>query len=63
MALWGNNDNLVSNGTVTLNYDTKTVTGSGTTFGSVGFGVTGDVIRFGIRGTDYFGDATIVGNH
>lgn len=61
MALWGNNDNLVSNGTVTLNYDTKTVTGSGTTFGSVGFGVTGDVIRFGIRGTDYFGDAVIVG--
>jgi len=63
MALWGNNDNLVSSGTVSLNYATKTVTGTGTTFGSVGFGVTGDVIRFGIRGSagTYFGDAVITG--
>ena len=65
MALWGNNDNLVSNGTVALNYATKVVTGTGTTFGTVGFGVTGDVIRFGSRGpgaaTTYFGDAVIVG--
>jgi|TARA_E500000318_G_scaffold108706_1_gene120106 hypothetical protein len=63
MALWGNNDNLVSNGTVSLNYGTRVVTGSGTTFGTVGFGVTGDVIRFGIRGDGgtYFGDAVIVG--
>ena len=64
MALWGNNDNLVSNGTVALNYATKVVTGTGTTFGTVGFGVTGDVIRFGARGpgaaTTYFGDAVIV---
>ena len=63
MALWGNNDNLVSSGTVSLNYATKTVTGTGTTFVSVGFGVTGDVIRFGIRGSagTYFGDAVITG--
>ena len=65
MALWGNNDNLVSNGTVALNYATKVVTGTGTTFGTVGFGVTGDVIRFGARGpgtaSTYFGDAVIVG--
>ena len=61
MALWGNNDNLVSNGTVALNYATKVVTGAGTTFGTVGFGVTGDVIRFGARGSGgtYFGDAVI----
>ena len=64
MALWGNNDNLVSNGTVALNYATKVVTGTGTTFGTVGFGVTGNVIRFGARGPGagqtYFGDAVIV---
>lgn len=64
MALWGNNDNLVSNGTVSLNYGTKVVTGTGTTFGTVGFGVTGDIIRFGARGPGvgqtYFGDAVIV---
>ena len=62
MSLWGNNDNLTSSGTVSLNYDTGVVTGSGTTFGTVGFGVTGDVIRFGSRGSGgvYFGDAVIV---
>ena len=64
MSLWGNNDNLVSNGTVSLNYGTKVVTGTGTTFGTVGFGVTGDIIRFGARGPGagqtYFGDAVIV---
>ena len=61
MSLWGNNDNLESNGTVSLNYATKVVTGAGTTFGTVGFGVTGDVIRFGARGSGgtYFGDAVI----
>ncbi len=61
MSLWGNNDNLQSSGTVSLNYATKVVTGTGTTFGTVGFGVTGDVIRFGIRGDGgtYFGDAVI----
>ena len=61
MSLWGNNDNLQSSGTVSLNYATKVVTGTGTTFGTVGFGATGDGIRFGIRGDGgtYFGDAVI----
>ena len=72
MALWGNNDNLNSNGTVTLDYSTGVVTGTGTTFGAAGAGHTeaqvGDIIRFGIRDADtsngfttYFGDAVIVG--
>jgi len=63
MALWGNNDNKGSGGTVTLNYSTLEVVGSGTTFGRVGAAATGDVIRFGIRGGGgtYFGDAVIVG--
>ena len=63
MSLWGNNDNLFSGGTVALNYNNKTVTGTGTTFGNVGAAKTGDVIRFGIRGSSgtYFGDAVIVG--
>ena len=62
MALWGRDDNLVSNGTVSLNYATKVVTGTGTTFGTVGYGATGDVIRFGVRGGVgvYYGDAVIV---
>jgi len=59
MALWGNNDNVTSTGTVSLNYDTRVVTGSGTTF------VTdlqeGQVIRFGTRDNVYFGDAVITG--
>ena len=61
MSLWGNNDNLQSSGTVSVNYDYQTVTGTGTTFGTAGFGVVGDVIRFGIRGDGgtYFGDAVI----
>ena len=63
MALWGNNDNKGSGGTVTLNYTTLEVVGSGTTFGQVGAAATGDVIRFGTRGGGgtYFGDAVIVG--
>jgi len=63
MALWGNNDNKGSGGTVTLDYTTLEVVGSGTTFGNVGAAATGDVIRFGIRGGTgtYFGDAVIVG--
>ena len=66
MALWGNNDNVSvqSGATVSLNYATKTVTGTGTTFGTSGYGGEGDVIRFGNIsqagiGT-YFGDAVIV---
>ena len=63
MALWGNNDNKGSGGTVSLDYSTGVVTGSGTTFGNVGAAATGDVIRFGIRGGGgtYYGDAVIVG--
>jgi len=63
MSLWGRNDNVGSDGTVSLDYSTLVVTGSGTTFGEVGAAKTGDVIRFGIRGSGgtYFGDAVIVG--
>ena len=62
MSLWGRNDNKGSGGTVSLDYSTLVVTGSGTTFGQVGAAATGDVIRFGIRGGGtYFGDAVIVG--
>lgn len=61
MALWGNNDAKGSGGTVSLNYATLTVTGSGTTFGQVGAAATGDVIRFGSRTGTYYGDAVIVG--
>lgn len=60
MALWGNNDNIVSSGSVSLNYSNKTVTGAGTTFGTTGFGGIGDVIRFGSRPGTFFGEAVIV---
>ena len=67
MALWGNNDavaylyNGAVGGTISLNYATKTITGTGTTFGTDGFAQVGDVIRIGFRGTGgtYFGDAVI----
>jgi len=59
MALWGNNDAKGSGGTVSLNYTTLIVTGSGTTFGQVGAAATGDVIRFGPKGE--IGNAVIVG--
>ena len=59
MALWGNKDNLNIGGigTVYVNdWDTNTVTGSGTTFTNF---AAGDVIRFGdFKGT-YYGDAVI----
>ena len=62
MALWGNNDAVGSGGTVSLDYTTLVVTGTGTTFGQAGAAATGDVIRFGTRGAggQYFGDAVIV---
>jgi hypothetical protein len=62
MALWGNNDNVGSAGTVALNYGTGAVTGTGTSFGIAGGCSEGDVIRFGIRGLGgiYMGDAVIV---
>jgi hypothetical protein len=61
MALWGNNDAVGAGGTVSLNYSTGVVTGTGTTFGNVGAAATGDVIRFGSRSGVYYGDAVIVG--
>lgn len=61
MALWGAKDNIGSEGTVSLNYETLVVTGAGTSFGQVGAAGTGDVIRFGDRAGTYFGDAVIVG--
>ena len=61
MALWGNNDAKGSGGTVSLNYNTLIVTGSGTTFGQVGAAATGDIIRFGDRAGTYYGDAVIIG--
>jgi hypothetical protein len=61
MALWGNRDNISSDGKVWLNYTTGIVTATGTNFGGVGAASTGDVIRFGIVGGTYFGDAVIIG--
>jgi hypothetical protein len=61
MALWGNNDNVGSGGTVSLDYSTLVVTGTGTTFGNVGAAKTGDVIRFGVAFGVNIGDAVIVG--
>ena len=61
MALWGNNDAKFSGGTVSQDYATGVVTGSGTTFGQVGAAATGDIIRFGSRTGTYYGDAVIVG--
>ena len=68
MALWGNNDNVGSGSTVTLDYDNKvvsgwagTATGVGATFGQVGAAKTGDIISFGQHGSGtYFGEAVIV---
>lgn len=61
MALWGNLDSKGSVGTVSLNYTTLVVTGSGTSFGQVGSASTGDIIRFGETDGVYYGDAIIVG--
>jgi len=58
MALWGTSDNLYSTGVVTVNYETKEVTGSGTSFTAVGIS-TGDVITIGAGGT--YGGAVISG--
>ena len=61
MALWGDNDAVTVTGTVSLDYETKIVTGSGTNFGEDGGPKEGDVIRFGtsVGGADYIGDADI----
>ena len=68
MALWGNNDNVGSGGTVTLDYSNRVVSGwagtaaagVGASFGLTGFAKTGDTISFGQHGSGtYFGDAVI----
>lgn len=56
MALWGTADSLYSVGTVTVDYTTKTITGSGTSFTAAGISA-GDVITIGAGGT--FGSAVI----
>lgn len=58
MALWGTADGIFSPGTVAVDYTTKIITGTGTSFGSAGIG-TGTVIVIGIGGT--FGQAVISG--
>jgi len=73
MALWGNSDRIGAGGTVQLGDGTNLwatnddghyyVTGTATSFGSVGAAKTGDLIRFGTRGggSTFFGDAVVVG--
>ena len=63
MALWGDNDAVTVAGTVSLDYETKMVTGAGTNFGEDGGPKEGDVIRIGttVGGADYIGDADIAG--
>ena len=57
MALWGNTDLVYDAGTIEVDFATKTVVGSGTTFnGPVG---EGDVITVGAGAT--YGYATIIG--
>ena len=58
MALWGTADSLYSVGTIELDYDTKEVLGTGTSFTAAGIS-TGDVITIGVGGT--FGAAVIAG--
>ena len=69
MALWGNNDNVGSGGTVTLDYSNKVVSGwagtaaagVGASFGETGFAQVGDIISFGQHGSGtYYGEAVIV---
>ena len=68
MALWGNNDNVGSGGTVTLDYSNRVVSGwagtaaagVGASFGLTGFAKTGDTISFGQHGSGtYYGEAII----
>ena len=54
MALWGKSDDIFSPGTVSVNYATKVVTGSGTSFSAASVG---DVISIGVGNT--FGEAVI----
>jgi len=72
MALWGKDDNLETHpltqtvSLATTNFTSRIITGAGTSFGTTGFGVVGDIIRFGIRKSRgggntgvYYGDAII----
>jgi hypothetical protein len=56
MALWGKADSIYSPGTVTVDYATKTITGSGTSFTNA---TVGSVISIGVGVT--FGEAVISG--
>lgn len=58
MALWGTADGIYSPGTVTVDLAGKTITGSGTSFGSAGVS-TGTVITLGAGGI--YGEAVISG--
>ena len=58
MALWGTADSLYSIGTVEVNYDSKEIIGSGTSFTASGISA-GDLITIGAGGT--FGSAVISG--
>lgn len=58
MPLWGKSDSLSSAGTVTVDYDAKTVTAIGADFVSTGI-ATGNVITFGDRGAS--GQAIVSG--
>lgn len=58
MALWGTADSLYSVGTIEVDYATKEVIGTGTSFTAAGIS-TGDVITIGVGGT--FGSAVISG--
>ena len=68
MALWGNNDNIGTGGTVLISSFTKDETkggypvlGVGATFGSTDAAQVGDIIRIGAGvGGTFFGDAVIV---
>ena len=67
MALWGNNDNVGTAGSVSLNYATRVVTGgaltgqTGTLFGETGKIQEGDTISFGLKTKPgvFFGDAVV----
>jgi len=56
MALWGNKDDVYSGGTIALDYSTKVVTGTATTFTALNVG---DVIIIGAAGA--LGEAVVSG--
>lgn len=58
MSLWGNKDLVYADGTVVVNFDTKTITGTGTTFTTAGVS-TGNVITVGAGAT--YGYAVVTG--